>query len=455
MKFIKRTTINTSVEKLFAWHTRQGAISRLTPPWTPMKMFSKSDNGIEKGVKVKFKLWFLKIPMIWESEHIEYKKNVLFKDRQIRGPFAKWEHTHRFIPDGKNRSIMEDEVEFKLPFGILIRPFYKMAIQEFEKMFSYRHRILKHDLENHTDSSKNLRILISGASGTIGQALIPLLQTSGYEVIVLARRKNSLIDGQELFWDPYKGILDLEKAGQIDAVINLNGVDISNGKWTAKQKKLILDSRIIPTTFLAEKIKNLDKKPEVFISASAIGFYGHYPKKAVTESDKMGNLFISKVCRQWEDATLNAQKAGIRTILLRTGIVLTPLGGALAKMTLPFKLGLGVVLSHGRQYMSWISMEDEISAMLFILKNDKIKGAVNLTAPNPVTNKEFSKILARVFSRNVFFTMPEFLIKLIWGQMGKETLLSSIKVKPEKLLNNGFVIQHKTLFDALKAMFGR
>jgi len=140
--------------------------------------------------------------------------------------------------------------------------------------------------------------------------------------------------------------------------------------------------------------------------------------------------------------------------MLRTGVVLTPLGGALAKMVLPFKLGMGVVLAKGRQYMSWISMDDEISAILFILKDDKIKGPVNLTAPVPVTNREFSKILARVFSRKVFFTMPKFMIKTIWGQMGQETLLASIRVKPEKLLNNGFVFQHKTLFSALKDLLG-
>ncbi|MCK5684604.1 TIGR01777 family oxidoreductase [bacterium] len=457
MKFNKKTKINVPVTKLFSWHAREGAISRLTPPWTPMKMISRNKDGIQKGVIVKFKLWLFKIPMTWESEHVEYNENVLFKDKQIKGPFKKWEHTHKFKPDGKDSSIMEDEIEFELPLGILSRPFYRIILKEFEKLFSYRHKTLKHDLENHIEKNSNLRILISGASGTIGQSLIALLQTCGHEVIVLVRKKTDLIkmNTQALFWDPYKGILDLEQAGKIDAVINLNGVDIANGKWTIKQKKLILDSRTIPTKLLAEKIKNMDEKPEVFISASAIGFYGNYHEKTVTESDEMGDLFISKVCKEWEGATYEAQKAGIRTILLRTGIVLTPLGGALAKMALPFQLGMGVILSTGRQYMSWISMNDEISAILHILYNNQIKGAVNLTAPNPVNNREFSKTLAKVFSRKVFFTMPEFLIKLIWGQMGNETLLSSIKVKPEKLLNNGFVFQHQTLFEALKAILGR
>ena len=453
MKFIKRTKINVPVETLFSWHTRKGAIARLTPPWAPLKMISRNRGGIQKGVKVKFRITLFKISMIWEAEHIEYKENREFKDRQIKGPFAKWEHIHRFIPDGQKNAIMEDELEFGLPFGLLSKPFYGIAMKEFEKMFHYRHRVLKYDLENHVGKTGNLRILISGASGTIGQALISLLQTCGHEVIVLVRKKKDLLDHQ-LFWDPYKGILDIEKAGHIDAVINLNGIDISKGRWTEKRKRLIIDSRVIPTRLLADKIKNMTHKPDVFISSSAIGFYGDRSERSEIETGVKGDLFISNVCKLWEDASLEAQKAGVRTVMLRTGVVLTPLGGALAKMALPFKLGMGVVLAKGRQYMSWISMDDEISAILFILKSDKIKGPVNLTAPEPVTNREFAKTLARVFSRKVFFTMPKFMIKTVWGQMGQETLLASIRVKPEKLLNSGFAFQHKTLFSALKNLLG-
>ena len=452
--YIKRTKINTPVETLFSWHERNGAISRLTPPWAPLKMVARKGSGIQKGVKVTFRLSLFKIPMTWEAEHIDYQKNKLFKDRQIKGPFSKWEHTHRFMPDGKGCSIMEDKVEFKLPFGILSRPFYRLAKKEFERMFSYRHRVLKYDLEHYVDRTKKKRILVSGASGTIGGTLVPFLETCGHEVIRLVRKKSNLLDN-ELFWDPSRGVLDLKKAGAVDAVINLNGVDISKGRWTSKQKKRILDSRTLPTRLLVKKIKNLDPKPGVFISASAIGFYGENKDKILNETAGMGNCFISEVCRQWENAALPAGKAGIRTIHLRTGVVLTPAGGALKRMELPFKTGCGVKLSHGRQYMSWISMEDAVSGILYILNNEKIKGPVNLTAPNPVTNKEFSETLARVFSKKVFFTIPGFLALALWGQMGKETLLASARVRPEKLLSNGFSFQHETLFPALKDMLGR
>lgn len=439
---------------LFAWHERNGAISRLTPPWAPLKMIGRSGHGVQKGVKVSFRISLFKIPMTWEAEHIDYQENQLFKDRQVKGPFSKWEHTHRFIKDDSTTSSMEDHLEFKLPFGFLSRPFYGFARKEFDRMFSYRHRVLKYDLEHHVGRTKSKRILVSGSSGTIGSSLVPFLRTCGHVVVRLVRRKEALFD-DELFWDPYKGVLDLETAGPFDAVINLNGVDISRGRWTQKQKKQILDSRVIPTRLLVKKMAGLDQKPSVFISSSAIGFYGEGEDKALSETDEMGDCFISGVCRQWEDASCDAEKAGIRTIQLRIGIVLTPAGGALARMQLPFKTGCGVRLSNGRQYMSWISMDDALSGILHILRTKEIKGPVNLTAPNPVTNNEFSKTLARVFSKKVFFVIPEFLAMTLWGQMGEETLLTSARVNPDKLLANGFTFQHTTLPHAFRDMLGR
>lgn len=452
--YSKKTKIEASVEKAFAWHAREGAISRLTPPWAPLKMISRTGEGINKGVRIKFRLKLFKIPMTWEAEHIEYQKNKFFKDHQLQGPFAKWEHAHIFRSDSDDSFTMEDNVEFKLPFGILSRPFYRYAKKEFGRMFSYRHRVLKYDLENHAFETKKKRILISGASGTIGSALVPFLQTLGHNVIRLVRKKENLLQ-DELFWDPYKGVLNIEQAGQIDAVINLNGVDISQGKWTDKQKRKIIDSRVIPTKLLVKKIKNLEHKPKVFISSSAIGFYGDRGETILKEKASHGKSFISKVCKKWEDASEKALDAGIRTVQLRTGVVLTPAGGALARMHLPFKTGCGAVLSDGRQYMSWISMDDAISAIVHILNNNNINGAVNLTSPNPVTNKEFSKTLANAFLKKVFLKIPKFTAFLLWGEMGQETLLASARVTPDKLLESGFSFQHEMLLPALKEMLGR
>ena len=454
--YIKSIRIKTSVEKAFAWHEGKGAILRLTPPWVPLTIIARKGKGIQKGATVSFRIFFLKIPMIWKFKHVEYQKNRLFKDIQTQGLFAKWEHTHMFRPDGMEYTIMEDKIEFQLPFGILSRPFYGFVFREFERMFTYRHRVLQYDLENYFDlTHKKKRIIISGASGLIGSALTAFLNTCGHEVIRLVRKKGELLS-DELFWDPYKGILDLEKAGQIDAVINLNGVNITDKKWTKKQKKIIFDSRINSTRLLAEKTADLAHAPDVFLSASAIGFYGNGRNRKLNESDPMGDSFISEVCGKWEEASVYAVKrAGIRLVQMRIGVVLTPAGGALAKMMLPFKMGLGAQIASGRQYVSWISIDDLLSGILYILDHEKISGPVNLTAPHPVTNKEFSQALSSVFLKKLLLTVPEFIAKILWGKMGEETLLTSARVIPEKLLNNGFDFQHKTLLPALKDLLGK
>ena len=452
--FTKKTLINVPVEDLFAWHARNGAINRLTPPWTPLSLISRKGEGIDKGVQVKFKMKTLGVPMIWEAEHVEYKENRMFRDCQTKGPFALWEHSHLFHPETSTSTVMEDRVRFKLPFNIFSLPFYGYAKKELDRIFSYRHQVLKQDMENLVGRVRKQRILISGASGTIGQALVPFLRTCGHEVIRLVRDPDDTAE-DALYWDPYKNILDMNAAGPIDAVISLNGVDISRGKWTEKQKRLIIDSRVIPTRVLVEKMRAMSSPPSVFISSSAIGLYGEGGDTRLTEETPMGACFISTVCNQWEAASLGAARGGIRTIQLRIGVVLTPAGGALERMSLPFSLGLGTRVSHGQQYMSWISMDDALGGILHILENADINGPVNLTAPEPVTNRAFTKTLGQVFSRPAPFVMPRALALMLWGDMGKETLLTSARVLPTKLMNNGYNFVHTRLEPALRHVLGK
>lgn len=449
----KKTGINAPVDRVFKWHARDGAIIRLTPPWAPLKMISRKGSGIDKGVKVVFQIKIAGIPMKWKARHIEYKKNEIFKDIQVKGPFSVWEHTHRFTPEGEGRTVMSDEVKFKLPFGWLSRPFYRYAKKEIDRMFQYRHRVLRYDLERHVDESRKKRILISGASGTIGRALVAFLKTCGHDVVRLVRNRSGL-KKDKLYWNPERGQLDLSNAGTFDVVINLNGIDISRGRWTNRQKRRIIASRTYPTSLLVEKMSQLKRKPELFMSSSAIGYYGDGGDVQFTEKSENGACFIAKVCRRWENQSRKAQRVGIRTVQLRIGIVLTPAGGALARMAAPFKMGCGVRIADGRQYMSWISMDDLLSGMLHIINTPKICGPVNLTAPNPVTNRVFSKTLAGIFSRKVYFWLPKFVAVILWGQMGKETLLASANVKPEKLMDHGYEFQHTTLGTALKDVLG-
>ncbi|MDD9304130.1 MAG: TIGR01777 family protein [Desulfobacter sp.] len=452
--FTKETLIHVPVEDLFAWHARNGAINRLTPPWSKLCLISRQGNGIDKGVKVKFKIKVMGIPMIWEAAHVEYLENKLFRDCQKRGPFALWEHTHLFSAKGKNAALMEDRIRFRLPMGFLSRPFYGHARRELERIFAYRHRVLKDDMENRAGRIRKQRILVSGASGTIGKALVPFLRTCGHEVIRLVRDPKDKSE-DALYWDPYNNILDMDAAGPVDAVISLNGTDISRGRWTPAQRKLIVDSRVIPTRVLVEKMRTMARPPSVFISSSAIGFYGEGGEKILTEESPQGDSFISRVCDQWETASLGAARAGIRTVQLRIGVVLTPGGGALKRMLLPFSLGLGTRISQGRQYMSWISMDDALGGILHILEKKQIHGPVNLTAPAPVTNKVFTKTLGNIFSRPAMFVLPRPLAVFLWGQMGKETLLTSARVVPQILVDTGYDFSHPVLASALAHVLGR
>lgn len=455
MKIFTRTShLPVPVARVFAWHARNGAIQRLTPPWAPMTLRWRQGKGVDKGVRVGFDMRVLGIPMIWEAEHIDFYHKRMFKDRQIRGPFARWEHTHLFAPEGVRGSVMTDLVAYQLPMGCLSAPFYPLAGKELARMFDYRHRILAHDLIHYADRMQPLRVLISGASGSIGCALVPFLRTCGHEVIRLVRHQGPLAE-DEVFWDPYQGILDLAAAGPVDAVINLNGKDISRGKWTDGQKQAIIDSRIQPTRFLVKKMQEMDPQPDVFISASAIGFYGEGADAVLTETHPAGRSFIARVCKDWEQAALPAQDAGIRTVQLRIGVVLTPAGGALARMLPAFAAGCGARLGRGRQYMSWISMDDTLGGIFHILKNKGIAGPVNLTAPAPVTNLQFTRILAKVLSRPAVFAIPDRVALRLWKEMGRETLLTSARVMPEKLMKTRFAFQYPDLEAALGHLLGR
>ncbi len=453
LEFEKRTLIDAPVSNVFSWHERQGAVSRLTPPWVSLALVHHS-GGIETGTQVHFVLKIFGLPFVWEAEHIAWKKNHMFRDHQVQGPFKKWVHTHGFEKVSDNRTIMVDHVTFVLPFGILGRLFKKLALKDLGRIFTYRHRVLKDDLETMPRKFTPLTILISGASGTIGKSLVPFLRTSGHKVLQLVRR-NPRPGSDEISWDPDNGLLELDDSMGIDAVINLNGMDISRGRWTRSKKQRILSSRTGPTRLLMEKLAGLEKKPFVFICASAIGYYGNAEDNRLTERAPSGNRFISSVCRQWEEAAMTGVPHETRLVTLRIGIVLTPAGGALERLFPVFALGLGTRISHGHQYMSWVSMEDVLGAVHHILFNPEICGPVNMTAPAPVTNREFTGSLAAVSRRPAWFVLPGFLVRLFWGQMGKETLLDSARVLPEKLVKSGYVFRFPDIDSAMRHALGK
>jgi len=288
------------------------------------------------------------------------------------------------------------------------------------------------------------RIAITGASGLIGSALVGYLKSQGHTVQRLVRRV--AVSSEEITWDPIAGTVDMEALAGVDAVIHLAGAGVSDKRWTKKYKGEILNSRLLGTTTIAKAVAIV--KPEVFISASAIGWYGESGNRAVVESDRVGDDFLAAVCREWESA---ADLAGdVRTVKLRTGLVLDPTGGALGKMLPLFRFGLGGKLSDGKQWWSWITLHDQIRAIAFLLEN-RVSGPVNLTSPNPVTNSEFTAGLARAMHRPALFPVPAFALKIVLGGFSAE-VLGSKKVIPQALTEAGFTFDYPHISSALEKL---
>lgn len=294
-----------------------------------------------------------------------------------------------------------------------------------------------------------MKVLISGSTGLVGGALSTALAGWGYTVHRL-QRDPGMVGPETLYWNPAQGeIKPLELEGY-DAVIHLAGENVGSGRWTKAKKQRIRDSRIEGTRLLSQALAGLEKPPKTFLVASAIGYYGNRGDEQLTEIAGPGKGFLSGVVRDWEQETQVAREAGIRTVNMRIGVVLSPNGGALKKMLLPFKLGLGGVMGDGQQYMSWIVLDDLCRAMHHLLTHGDIDGPVNLVAPNAVTNYEFTKTLGKVLGRPTIFPMPAFAAKLAFGQMADELLLSSTRVLPQRLQQSGFEFQCPELKQALE-----
>lgn len=296
------------------------------------------------------------------------------------------------------------------------------------------------------------RILVSGMSGPIGSALLPTLKSSGARISRLVRKngKFSSSDEQQIPWDPARAISP-ESVSGFDAVIHLAGESIV-GRWTEAKKKEIHDSRVNGTTYLARALAQAKHKPQAFLCGSAIGFYGDRGDEVLNEQSSPGTGFLAEVCREWEVAAQPAADAGIRTALMRTGIVLTPKGGALGKMLLPFKMGTGGRIGNGRQWMSWIDIRDMVGAIHHLIKNDLLHGPVNMVAPKPVTNAEFTRTLASTLSRPAIFPLPAFAVKLAFGEMGETALLGSQRVEPGQLVGSGYPFRFSELGASLTAL---
>lgn len=292
-----------------------------------------------------------------------------------------------------------------------------------------------------------MKILVAGSSGLIGTALCSRLEREGHEVVRLVRREPAQ---GELRWDPEAGELGQEGLEGMEAVVHLGGRNIVAGRWTATVKEQLRQSRVQTTQLLAARLAGLAAPPRVLVCASAVGIYGHRRDEELDEGSDTGEGFLAELGRAWEGASAVAAEAGIRVVQARLGIVLSRRGGALAKMLLPFRLGVGGKIGDGRQYVSWISLEDAVAALIYAVENDALRGPVNLTAPQPVTNAELTRTLGRVLRRPTLLPLPAFAAKLVLGELAEEGLLASQRVRPKRLLEAGFEFAHPELEGALR-----
>lgn len=299
-----------------------------------------------------------------------------------------------------------------------------------------------------------MRILISGSHGLIGSALISLLTSDGHEVIRLVRNKPTP-GAHEVEWHPNKGFIDSPQLEGLDAVVHLAGEGIASGRWTAEKKRAILESRVNGTSLLANSLAKLSRPPAVFVSASGIGYYGNRGDELLNETSTLGNDFLAHVCMEWEKATTPAAEQGIRTVFARFGIILDANGGALAKMLTPFRMGIGGRVGSGKQWMSWMALDDVVSAIRFLLRDDSVNGPVNFVTPFPVTNAEFTKTLGRVLSRPTLFPIPAFAVRLAFGELADAALLSGQRVEPAVLQSRGFAFGLPRLEFALRKILHR
>ncbi|WP_028586016.1 TIGR01777 family oxidoreductase [Desulfogranum mediterraneum] len=452
--FVHTSTFPCSPRALYDWHSRPGALERLIPPWERTSLVA-SQGGIAPGGSARLRLHLGPIPYHWHARHLEDHPGRIFVDTQERGPFSSWRHSHLFHDDPEGCRL-EDRIEYRLPGHGLLPGFALSQVEAMlQRIFRYRHTTLRDDILLHQRcSTRPLRILITGASGVLGRALRPLLTTGGHEVWTLVRRK---ADPQvrEIYWNPEKEEIDQAAIPALDGVIHLAGDNIGQGRWTGEKKERMLNSRVLGTGLIARTMARISPRPKVLLSSSAVGFYGNCQDCCMREEDPSGQDFISDVCSLWEQAANPARDAGIRTVFMRIGVVMSPRGGALERLLTTAAIGFSRSFGSGAQFISWISINDMISTMLHALDCTTLQGPVNIAAPTPVSNSELMQTLAQVTGRPLLPSVPAGLLKTLYGQMASEVLLSGCRVATDKLEQSGYTFRHPELKDALAALLGR
>lgn len=459
--FTSEIVVPHPIAEVFAWHERPGALPRLCPPWNS-SVAAEPSNGIQPGSIAKLNIQVPgtlgKAAVTWVAEHVDLEVPTHFSDIMAKGPLRSWRHDHRFasIDDG-TATRLTDEISYQAPVPLFGSIQSTLVNRTLEQNFAYRGRQLVDDLAFHAaHTGDRLTVAIAGSSGMIGTQLAALLSTGGHTVRRLVR--GPAHHEGDISWDPAAGTIDREALRAVDAVIHLGGHTIG-GRFTEANKRAILESRAESTSLLARTIAELlpDGGPATFICSSAIGYYGSdRTDEVLTEESPSGDGFLAEVCRVWEDSTEAARLAGARVVNVRTGIVQSPVGGALAKQLPLFLLGAGGRLGSGKQWQSWISIDDIVGVFAHALLTPSISGPLNGVGPEPVTGAEYAKVLGRVVHRPSILPVPSFGPKLLLGSEGAdEIVLASQRVNADHLLATGYEFRHPTLEVALRHVLGR
>ncbi len=453
MVFERSVRVPVPVERLWDWHAGPGAFERLAPPWQRMVPVRLPER-LAAGAVAEFLLAAGPARVRWRARLGPVEPPYRFVDTQETGPFAAWRHEHRMRAEGEAAATLTDRVEFRLPGGLgKIPAARRRALRELERLFRFRHARMAEDLRRwgtHPPGAGRT-VLVSGITGLIGSRLAPYLRTLGFTVRGLTRGAA----GPGLFrWDPARGWVDPAALDGVQAVIHLAGENIAAGRWTAARRARILASRLEGTRTLVEAMRALPRPPDVLACASGVNYYA----SGVGERDELapaGDGFLSVVCRQWEAEALRARQAGVRVVCLRIGVVLDPAGGALAKLLPVFCCGMGGPIGHGRQGLPWIGMDDLLDIYAAAISDAAISGPVNAVHPQQVTQRAFARTLGRVLGRPARLPLPAPVVGALFGQMGRETLLADLRVRPGVLLERGHAFRDASLETALAFLLGR
>lgn len=407
--------------------------------------------GIRDGAEVRLTQKIGPFTSEWLVRHEGYEAGRSFADRQVTGPFRQWRHEHRFEAINEEACELSDEVFYELPMDrIAAKAAGPLVRRELARLFRYRHEVTRMDLETHRlpSAPRPLVVAVTGATGLIGSSLTALLRTAGHEVRAISRGRAA-----DIQWDPAAGRIDPKGLEGGDAIIHLAGEPIAQ-RWTKEARRRILESRRDGTRLLAETVANLKRPPQVFVSISGVNAYGAIQPEPVTEESPFGEGFLANVCREWEGASRAVEDAGIRRVIVRSGMVLSPAGGALAKLLPPFRAGLGGPIGRGERWMSWIAIDDLAAVLAHAVLDERYRGVVNAVAPNPVRNREFSATLAAALHRPAFFAVPPAALRAMFGEMADETILGSVRVVPERLRESGYRFRYPLIEQAWSHLLG-